>query len=122
MDENKKSSDESWKDAVEKEKDELKGQGKFVPPEVDFNFFISTLGLQASVALGALANPATNQKEESLPQAKFLIDTLDMLKEKTKGNLNKEESGLLENMLYELKMQYIAKTKTGEKNDRQGTA
>jgi hypothetical protein len=38
-----------------------------------------------------------------------------MLKEKTKGNLKEEETNLLENMLYELRMHYISKTKTGDK-------
>lgn len=83
---------------------------KFVPPEPDFKFFITTLSLQASIALGQIANPATNKKEEDLTQAKFLIDTLGMLKEKTKGNLVPEEESLLDNLLYDLRMHYINKT------------
>jgi hypothetical protein len=86
-----------------------------VPPEPDFNFFITTLALQASIALGSVANPSTNKTEEDLSQAHFLIDTLGMLKEKTKGNLSKEEDALLENILYELRMQYIDKSKGGPK-------
>ena len=108
MDEIKKASDESWKEQVEKEKETLKKEGKFIPPEPDFNFFITTLSLQASIALGQVPNPATNQKEEDLSQAKFLIDTLGMLREKTKGNLTQEESHLLENLLYELRMVYVS--------------
>ncbi|MCM8800797.1 MAG: DUF1844 domain-containing protein [Candidatus Omnitrophica bacterium] len=112
MDEIKKKIDESWKEAVEKEKqEEAKQQEKVVPPEPDFNFFISTLALQASIFLGRIPNPATNKIEENLIQAKFIIDTLDMLKEKTKGNLTKEETELLDNLLYELRMQYIEKTR-----------
>jgi hypothetical protein len=111
MDESKKNIDESWKEAAEKEKESLKKEGKFIPPEPDFNFFITTLSLQATIALGQVPNPVTNQKEEDLNQAKFLIDTLGMLKEKTKGNLTLEETNLLENLLYELRMQYISKTK-----------
>jgi len=111
MDETNKNIDESWKETVEKEKETLKEQGKFIPPEPDFNFFITTLALQATIALGTVANPATNQKEEDLSQAKFLIDTLGLLKEKTKGNLNTDEVNLLENVLYELRMQYVAKTR-----------
>ena len=110
MDEIKKNIDETWKEAVEKEKDALKKNGKFIPPEPNFKFFITTLALQASIALGEVPNPTTNKKEEDLSQAKFLIDTLAMLKEKTKGNLTPEESTLLENILYELRMQYIANT------------
>lgn len=110
-DEIKKSSDESWKEQVEKEKEALKKEGKFVPPEPDFNFFITTLSLQASIALGEVPNPATNKKEEDLIQAQFLIDTLGMLKEKTKGNLSAEEANFLENILYELRMVYVSKSK-----------
>lgn len=109
MDENRKNIDESWKETISKEKETLKKEDKFVPPDADFNFFVTTLALQASICLGEVANPVTNKKEEDLNQAKLLIDTLGMLKEKTKGNLTKEETDLLENVLYELRMHYISK-------------
>jgi hypothetical protein len=111
MDEIRKDVDESWKEAAIKEKESLKKEGKFQPPEPDFNFFLTTLALQASISMGAVENPATNKKEEDFVQAKFIIDALGMLKEKTKGNLSKEEEVLLENMLYELRMHYISKNK-----------
>jgi hypothetical protein len=108
----KKNIDETWKDEAKKEKEELEKQPEgFVPPEPDFSFFITTLSLQASIALGIIPNPTTNQKEESLTQAKFIVDTLSMLKDKTTGNLNSEEDSLLENILYELRMAYVSKTK-----------
>ena len=71
-----------------------------------FTFFLTTLGLQASIFLGDIPSPVTNKKEQNLNQAKFLIDTIYMLKEKTKGNLNEEESKLLENLLHELQLRY----------------
>lgn len=111
MEENKKKIDASWKEAAEKERDSLKKEGKFIPPEADFSFFITTLALQASIALGQVPNPATNQKGEDTAQAKFLIDTLGMLKSKTNGNLTADETSLLENVLYELRMQYVVKSK-----------
>lgn len=111
MEEIKKNIDEEWKETAEKEKEELKKEGGFIPPAPDFSFFITSLSLQASIALGQIPNPATNQKGEDFAQAKFLIDTLGMLQEKTKGNLNTEEANLLENLLYELRMSYISKTK-----------
>jgi hypothetical protein len=80
-----------------------------LPQEVDFSFFITSLGLQASIALGIIPSPLTNQKEENLNQARILIDTLAVLKEKTKGNLSKEEEKLLDDLLYELRLQYINK-------------
>ena len=58
-----------------------------------------------------MPHPASNKIEENIPHAKLLIDTLGMLKEKTQGNLNAEEDSLLENFLYELRMQYVAKSK-----------
>ncbi|MDD5595950.1 MAG: DUF1844 domain-containing protein [Candidatus Omnitrophica bacterium] len=106
-----KNIDETWKETVAKEKENLTKEGKFVPPEPDFNFFITTLALQASISLGVVPNPSTNKTEEDIFQAKFLIDTLGMLKEKTKGNLSEEELKFLENILYELRMQYVAKQK-----------
>jgi len=111
-----KNIDESWKETVGKEREALTKEGKFIPQEPDFNFFITTLALETSISLGQAPNPATNKKEENLTQAKFLIDTLGMLKEKTKGNLSSDETNLLENVLYELRMQYVTKIK-GVKND-----
>ena len=111
MDEVKKNIDESWKEVVEKEKGKQEGGEKFVPPQADFNFFVTTLALQASIALGKIPNPSTNKTEEDLTQAIFLIDTLGMLKEKTKGNLTQEENELLENLLYELRLQYVESQK-----------
>ena len=104
-----KNIDESWKENAQEEKDELK-QDNFILPQPDFNFFITTLGLQAGIFLGEIPNPATNKKEENLNQAKFIIDTMGMLKEKTKGNLTAEEEKMLENVLYELRVKYVAKT------------
>lgn len=102
--------DETWKEIINKEKEESKKE-KIIPPKADFSFFITTLGMQTMIALGEVLNPVSNKKEIDLNQAKFLIDTLGILKEKTKGNLSKEEENLLENLLYELRMQYISKSK-----------
>ena len=84
---------------------------EFTPPSADFKFFITTLSLQATIFLGQMVNPVTNKNEENLPQAKFIIDTLGMLQEKTKGNLNSEEADFLENVLYELRSVYLSKNK-----------
>lgn len=109
-DEINKNIDERWKEAAEKDKQNSKESGTFVPPDPDFKFFVTTLAFQAAIFLGQTPNPVTNKQEEDLPQAKFLIDTLGLLKEKTKGNLNQEEAALLENILYELRIQYLSKT------------
>lgn len=115
MDEVRKDIDQEWKDSTAIDKD---GSGKdngFSVPKADFGFFVTTMAIQAAIALGALVNPQTNKKEEDLSQAKFLIDTLGMIKDKTKGNLTDEESNIIENVLYELRMQYLEKTGSGTK-------
>ncbi|MCK9594696.1 MAG: DUF1844 domain-containing protein [Candidatus Omnitrophica bacterium] len=115
MDEQIKKSDESWKEAVEKEKQaqakEPVADGASLPVQADFTFFVTTLSIQAAIALGSMPNPATQQVESNLNQAKLIIDTLAMIKEKTHGNLNAEEDSLIDNMLYDLRMQYVEKTK-----------
>jgi len=106
----KKNVDESYKDQVEKEKQTGTDKKEFVVPEASFTFFLSTIGMQAAIAMGDIPDPVDNKREDSLPQARFLIDTLGVLKEKTKNNLTKEENDLLESMLYELRMRYVQKT------------
>jgi len=86
---------------------------EFEPAAPDFKFFITTLSLQAAISLGQIPNPVTKKSEENLPQAKFIIDTLGMLQEKTRGNLSTEEAEFLENVLYELRTAYLAKSKGG---------
>lgn len=105
--------DETWK---EKAKAEPAAEEEVSPqaPEADFKFFLTTLGMQAWISLGVLPNPMTQKPEENLNQAKFIVDTLDLLKTKTKGNLDKEEAELLEQLLYELRMAYVAK-QSGQK-------
>ncbi len=111
----KKKVDESYKAHIEKEREagESAPQEEFSPPEANFSFFITTLGMQAAIALGDAANPQSNKKEENLSQAKFLIDTLGVLQDKTKNNLTKEENDILENILYELRLRYVEKSATG---------
>ncbi len=112
MDEqNQKRVDETWKEAVEKEKkEELHEPDAAQIPEADFMNFITSLSLQSLISLGEIESPFTKKKELNIKQARFLIDTLDMIKEKTAGNLKEEESKVLDTMLYELKMKYVEKS------------
>jgi len=108
--------DESWKEQAQKEKQKAKEQvqQEAQVPEVNFNNFITSLSLQTLISLGEIENPFTSKKEKNLKQAKFLIDTMDMLKEKTLGNLAQEEAQVLETIIYELKMKYVEKDKSNE--------
>lgn len=76
-------------------------------PELDFFNYIASLGFQAMIFLGEVPNPITNATDKNLKQAKFLIDTLVLLREKTSGNLNKEEAELLNGSIYELQLRYV---------------
>ena len=76
-------------------------------PPVDFSAFIAELGTTAFAYLGGLQNPETKEVFVDIKMAKRTIDTIDLLKEKTKGNLTAPESNLLDNTLYNLRMTYI---------------
>ncbi len=72
-----------------------------------FYTLISHYQLQAMVMLGKLTNPATNKVEKNLEIAEFFIDTLEMLTEKTKGNLSEGEQRFLNETLTNLRLNYI---------------
>ena len=85
---------------------------KDAPPRtpIDFPSYILSYYTQGLVLLGEVPNPYTNKKEEDVEAAQHTIDILSMLEQKTKGNLSKEEQQLLEGVLYELRMKFMAKT------------
>ena len=83
------------------------GQERPQLPPVDFSAFIAELGTTALAYLGGFQNPETKEILVDLEMAKRTIDTIDLLKEKTKGNLTAPESNLLDNTLYNLRMTYI---------------
>jgi hypothetical protein len=115
MDEQKESGrrsiDESWKERVRQEKEtaEVKDDEE---KEASFGLFVSGLMIEALIALGDVENPATKTKNFSRQQAKFMIDTLGMLKEKTKNNLARNEEDLLDAALYDLRMRFLEKEKS----------
>ena len=82
-------------------------------PEINFTSFIFSLSTSALLHFGEITDPISNKKERNLPLAKQTIDLLGMLKEKTKGNLSKEEDELLDNILYNLRMKYVEEMKKG---------
>ncbi len=80
-------------------------------PEASFSLFTSSLVTQALISLGEVENPFSKKNEQNLDQAKFTIDTLEIIREKTKGNLTEDEAKLLDTALYDLRMGYIEKSK-----------
>ena len=80
------------------------------PVEARFDVFVSGLSMEALIGLGDLPHPTTKKRAVNLPQAKYLIDLLGVLEEKTRGNLTAEESQLMQDLLYQLRMRYLAKS------------
>jgi hypothetical protein len=79
-------------------------------PTIDFYTFILSLGSSAFVHLGDAPHPETGEPvPANLPLAQQTIDLLDLLREKTKGNLTPEEEKFLENILMDLRLRYVAK-------------
>jgi len=76
-------------------------------PEVNFNSLIFSLSSSALINLGEIADPATGQKQKDLPLAKHTIDTIAMLKDKTKGNLDPEEQRFMDTILADLRWRYV---------------
>lgn len=90
---------------------EMSASGEQDEMELSFFDYIASLGFQAMIFLGEVPNPITNQIDKNLKQAKFLIDTLILLREKTSGNLLKEEAELLNSSIYQLQMRYVEAVK-----------
>lgn len=71
--------------------------------------------LAAMQQLGKIMNPVTNAVEKDLDQAKFSIDTVEVLKRKTSGNLSKAEEEFLNKVLFELQMNYVEELEATKK-------
>ncbi len=78
--------------------------------EVDFSSFVISLATTALVHMGD--GPAGSETPpENLDAARQMIDILSMLEKKTAGNLAADESRLIHDILYELRMKFLAKNK-----------
>lgn len=72
-----------------------------------FSFLVMSYQTSALMQMGQLKDPNTKKVEKNLENAKLSIDILEMLQEKTKNNLTKDESELMENVLRELRLAYV---------------
>jgi hypothetical protein len=84
--------------------------------------FLTTLASQAASALGAVPHPVTGQRAVDLESGRYWIDVLAMLQEKTKGNLQAPEARLLEGLLSDLRMQFVAISRMAEEKLKQKAA
>lgn len=117
--------DEDWKSRVEAEREELAEHARKAPadkqeaprspaggggtmPPASLEMLLTTLATEAMIALGQVPHPGTGKQEVNLDQAKYFIDTLEVLETKTEGNLAPDEKQMLDNLLYQLRMSYLA--------------
>jgi len=115
--------DEDWKNQAQQEKEILKAKekaekekkateepeaGRRGPlPKGDLASLINMLTTQALFALGVLRIKEQEDREPDLEMARYNIDMLEVLEEKTKGNLTADEEAILKNTLSELRMGYV---------------
>lgn len=103
--------DDDWKAEARREKEKLAEQAEeraAAPmPGADFIGLINLIAMQAMAALGLLAGPGGERIPPNLPAAKHFVDMIQMLEDKTKGNLTPEEQKLLDQVLYEMRMRFI---------------
>jgi Domain of unknown function (DUF1844) len=83
-----------------------KGKEPDYPP-INFTNFVLSLSTSALFHFGDFPDPESGKTQKNLPAAKQTIDILDMLNEKAKGNLNENETNLIQGILYELKLRYV---------------
>jgi hypothetical protein len=83
-------------------------------PPATFDFLVHTLFTQALMALGRIPNPITKQTHRNVATARHFIDTLAMLEAKTRGNLDRDEARLLEEIQHELRTLYLGESRDGE--------
>ncbi len=76
-------------------------------PSLDFASFMLSLGSSVLLHLGEAPNPITNEREKNIPLARHTIEIIEMLEGKTRGNLSESEVTLVEDLLYDLRIQYI---------------
>jgi hypothetical protein len=84
-------------------------------PPASLEMLITTLATEALVALGQVPHPATGELYAHRGQAQYLIDTVDMLRQKTNGNLTPDEQRMIESVLHQLRMVFLETAGTDAK-------
>jgi hypothetical protein len=85
------------------------------PDGVDFTMLINAMAEPALLFLGEIPLPGTGKAELDLERARIQIDMLDLLRVKCRGNLRREEEQLLDRILYQLRMLYVARANRPER-------
>lgn len=97
---------EKWIAQYDTEKNEaIANQVEF--KEANMSLFISTLAMQAMIAMGKLDSPTGMSSTINLEQARFMIDTITVIAQKTANNLSVEEEKFLKDTIYHLRENYL---------------
>ena len=107
VDDDWKAQAQAEKEKLQKEVEEKQAQQQRQLPPANFLTLMNTQAMQAMQALGGFEDPSTGKRFVDLEIAKLHIDLMNVLKEKTAGNLDEEEQKLFERTLQELQLAYV---------------
>ena len=79
--------------------------------KMDFSAFILSLNASSMIHMGEIPDPHSMERSVNLPAAKHTIEILEIIEDKTKGNLDDTEKKLLEDILYNLRMKFMQNSK-----------
>ena len=79
-------------------------------PEVTFSTFVLSMASSALMHMGEVPNPETGAMDANPVLARHTIDVLTMLEDKINNGLNEEESKMFKDVLYELRMKFVARS------------
>jgi len=115
--------DEDWKSQVQAEKEAADKEaaapqpaksavpaGEPQMPAASLEMLVTTLVTEAMISLGQIAHPHTGETIFQPQQAKYLIDTIEVLREKTQGNVTPNETQMMDQLLHQLRMAYVQLT------------
>lgn len=101
--------DDDWKEEARREKEQLSADTtqQAPAPSASFIELLNLLVMQAMAGLGLVQGPGGEAIPPNIEAAKHFIDMLQVLEDKTKGNLSDDESKVLDQVLYEMRMRYV---------------
>ncbi len=109
--------DDDWKSEAAAEKERLSqnldNQDQATMPEGGFVGLVQMMAMQTMIGLGGMAGPGGREIPPNLDLAKLYIDFLEVMDEKTKGNLNQQEKHLLDTTVHQLRMAYVEAVRGG---------
>ena len=102
--------EEAVRNEATPEQPEFERQPVEEPTGVDFTMLINAMAEPALLFLGEIAHPSSGQPQVDLERARIQIDMLDLLRVKCRGNLTTQEDGLLDRILYQLRMLFVERS------------